>query len=153
MHLLSVLPLNWGGTEPNSTVTCMVLKATANDRRRTAHCHDESSIWPLPIRLRYPSYHVYLAAILQQDNSDPHTPHISLSYHRVVDTLPWPTRSPDLSPIEHVCDMECRPVMMKTCPLSVIAINSSPDGLLGTWSELVSDVPAYCLQAPKLNWD
>ncbi|GFW37166.1 hypothetical protein TNCV_5020641 [Trichonephila clavipes] len=26
-------PLNWGGTEPNRTVTYMVLKATDNDRR------------------------------------------------------------------------------------------------------------------------
>ncbi|GFW44182.1 uncharacterized protein TNCV_3855431 [Trichonephila clavipes] len=32
-HPQSVLPLNWGGTELNRTVTCMVLKATANDRR------------------------------------------------------------------------------------------------------------------------
>ncbi|GFT70454.1 hypothetical protein TNCV_2658771 [Trichonephila clavipes] len=28
-----VLPQNWGGTELNHTVICMVLKATANDRR------------------------------------------------------------------------------------------------------------------------
>ncbi|GFW49628.1 uncharacterized protein TNCV_2844091 [Trichonephila clavipes] len=31
-HPQSVLPLNWGGTELNRTVTSMVLKATANDR-------------------------------------------------------------------------------------------------------------------------
>ncbi|GFT34875.1 hypothetical protein TNCV_3878851 [Trichonephila clavipes] len=37
----SVLPQNWDGNEPNRTVTCMVLKATANDRRRLALCHDE----------------------------------------------------------------------------------------------------------------
>ncbi|GFU59373.1 uncharacterized protein TNCV_2299381 [Trichonephila clavipes] len=36
-----VLPLNWGGTEPNRTVTCMVQKTTANDRRHLALCHDE----------------------------------------------------------------------------------------------------------------
>ncbi|GFV71087.1 hypothetical protein TNCV_1662441 [Trichonephila clavipes] len=29
-----LLPLNWGGTEQNRTVTCMVLKAKANDRRK-----------------------------------------------------------------------------------------------------------------------
>ncbi|GFT47154.1 uncharacterized protein TNCV_3747971 [Trichonephila clavipes] len=34
-HLQSVLALNWGGTEPNCTVTCIVLKVTANDRRVT----------------------------------------------------------------------------------------------------------------------
>ncbi|GFV20415.1 uncharacterized protein TNCV_4141761 [Trichonephila clavipes] len=36
----SVLPLNWGGTEPNSSVTCMVLKAAAIDKRHLALCHD-----------------------------------------------------------------------------------------------------------------
>ncbi|GFV44807.1 cullin-4A [Trichonephila clavipes] len=29
-------PQNWGGTELNCTVTCMVLKATANDRRTSS---------------------------------------------------------------------------------------------------------------------
>ncbi|GFW22483.1 uncharacterized protein TNCV_2170171 [Trichonephila clavipes] len=40
-HPQSVLPQNWGGIEPNRTVTCMVLKATPNDRRHLALCHDE----------------------------------------------------------------------------------------------------------------
>ncbi|GFW95801.1 hypothetical protein TNCV_5023361 [Trichonephila clavipes] len=30
------LPLNWGGTEQNRTVTCIVLKAKANDRRKNS---------------------------------------------------------------------------------------------------------------------
>ncbi|GFT03885.1 hypothetical protein TNCV_1730691 [Trichonephila clavipes] len=30
------LPLNWDGTEQNRTVTCMVLKAKANDRRKNS---------------------------------------------------------------------------------------------------------------------
>ncbi|GFW76577.1 uncharacterized protein TNCV_2681941 [Trichonephila clavipes] len=33
-HIQSVLPQNLGGTEQNRTVTCMVLKAMANDRRK-----------------------------------------------------------------------------------------------------------------------
>ncbi|GFU99370.1 uncharacterized protein TNCV_1751651 [Trichonephila clavipes] len=40
-HPQSVLPLNWGGTEPNRTVNWMVLKATVNDRRHLALCYDE----------------------------------------------------------------------------------------------------------------
>ncbi|GFV77475.1 uncharacterized protein TNCV_1070041 [Trichonephila clavipes] len=36
-----VLPQNWGGNEPNRTVTSMVLKATANDRRHLALYNDE----------------------------------------------------------------------------------------------------------------
>ncbi|GFX39025.1 uncharacterized protein TNCV_3426111 [Trichonephila clavipes] len=35
-HPQGVLPLNWGGTEQNRTVTCMVLKAKANDRRKNS---------------------------------------------------------------------------------------------------------------------
>ncbi|GFT29125.1 hypothetical protein TNCV_3587381 [Trichonephila clavipes] len=30
------LPQNWGATEPNYTVTCMVLKATDNDRLKSS---------------------------------------------------------------------------------------------------------------------
>ncbi|GFW72357.1 uncharacterized protein TNCV_703941 [Trichonephila clavipes] len=40
-HPQGVLPQNWGETELNRFVTCMVLKATANDRRHLALCHDE----------------------------------------------------------------------------------------------------------------
>ncbi|GFU17919.1 uncharacterized protein TNCV_4029361 [Trichonephila clavipes] len=32
VHPQSFLPLNWGGTKQNRTVSCMVLKAKANDR-------------------------------------------------------------------------------------------------------------------------
>ncbi|GFW75701.1 hypothetical protein TNCV_4428841 [Trichonephila clavipes] len=36
-HCQDVLSQNWGGTEKNRTVTCMmVLKVTANDRRTTS---------------------------------------------------------------------------------------------------------------------
>ncbi|GFW30887.1 uncharacterized protein TNCV_2939891 [Trichonephila clavipes] len=37
----SFLPLNRGEIEPNRTVTCMALKATTNNRRHLALCHDE----------------------------------------------------------------------------------------------------------------
>ncbi|GFV93692.1 hypothetical protein TNCV_365931 [Trichonephila clavipes] len=31
-----VILQNWGGTESNRTVTCIMLKATANNRRKTS---------------------------------------------------------------------------------------------------------------------
>ncbi|GFW40168.1 uncharacterized protein TNCV_5118511 [Trichonephila clavipes] len=41
-HPQGVLPKNWSGTEQTRTVTCMVLKAKANDRRKNlALSHDE----------------------------------------------------------------------------------------------------------------
>ncbi|GFY07947.1 uncharacterized protein TNCV_2579791 [Trichonephila clavipes] len=43
-------------------------------------------------------------AIYQQDNARPHTARLSQHSLQGYDVLPWPARSPDLSPIEHVCD-------------------------------------------------
>ncbi|GFS88639.1 transposable element Tcb2 transposase [Trichonephila clavipes] len=41
-------------------------------------------------------------AIFQQDNACPHTAKVSQDFLRHFHTLPWPVRSPDLSPVEHV---------------------------------------------------
>ncbi|GFX24284.1 uncharacterized protein TNCV_1366631 [Trichonephila clavipes] len=40
-HPQGILPRNWGETEPNRSVTCMMHEATANDRRHLALCRDE----------------------------------------------------------------------------------------------------------------
>ncbi|GFV87964.1 uncharacterized protein TNCV_782441 [Trichonephila clavipes] len=40
-HRQGVLPRNRGQTELNRSATCIVLKATANDRRHIALRHDE----------------------------------------------------------------------------------------------------------------
>ncbi|GFS63853.1 transposable element Tcb2 transposase [Trichonephila clavipes] len=43
-------------------------------------------------------------AIVFAYNALPHTARVSQDYLRTVTTLPWPARSPDLSPIEHIWD-------------------------------------------------
>ncbi|GFX23606.1 uncharacterized protein TNCV_3770791 [Trichonephila clavipes] len=40
-HPQGILPQNWGETELNRSVACLMLKATAYDRRLLALCHDE----------------------------------------------------------------------------------------------------------------
>ncbi|GFW23220.1 transposable element Tc1 transposase [Trichonephila clavipes] len=42
--------------------------------------------------------------IFQQDNARPHTARVAQDFLRHFQTLPWPARSPDLSPVEHVWD-------------------------------------------------
>ncbi|GFU29555.1 uncharacterized protein TNCV_2408041 [Trichonephila clavipes] len=43
-------------------------------------------------------------AIFRQDNARSQTALVSQDYLRHFQTLPWPARSPDLSPVEHVWD-------------------------------------------------
>ncbi|GFV38385.1 transposable element Tcb2 transposase [Trichonephila clavipes] len=43
-------------------------------------------------------------AILQQDNAHPHTARVAQDFLHHFQTLTWPARSPDLSPVEHVWD-------------------------------------------------
>ncbi|GFX43235.1 transposable element Tc1 transposase [Trichonephila clavipes] len=43
-------------------------------------------------------------AIFQQDNARSHTVRVAQDFLHHFQTLPWPARSPDLSPVEHVWD-------------------------------------------------
>ncbi|GFV82483.1 transposable element Tc1 transposase [Trichonephila clavipes] len=43
-------------------------------------------------------------AIFHQDNARPHTARVAQDFLRHFQTLAWPARSPDLSPVEHVWD-------------------------------------------------
>ncbi|GFV39362.1 DDE_3 domain-containing protein [Trichonephila clavipes] len=45
-----------------------------------------------------------LPGFLQQNNACPHTARVAQDFLRHFQTLPWPARSPDLSPVEHVWD-------------------------------------------------
>ncbi|GFW23222.1 HTH_Tnp_Tc3_2 domain-containing protein [Trichonephila clavipes] len=45
-----------------------------------------------------------LGVIFYQDNARPHTARVAQDILRHFQTLVWPARSPDLSPLEHVWD-------------------------------------------------
>ncbi|GFV55474.1 transposable element Tc1 transposase [Trichonephila clavipes] len=53
-------------------------------------------------------------AIFQEDNARPYTARLAEDFLRHFQTLLWPARSPDLSPVEHVWDQLKR--QMPSCP-------------------------------------
>ncbi|UYV76869.1 hypothetical protein LAZ67_14002262 [Cordylochernes scorpioides] len=56
-----------------------------------------------PVLLPFLSHHPGLT--FQQDNARPHTARVTMDCLQSCRTLPWPARSPDLSPIEHIWDV------------------------------------------------
>ncbi|GFU85591.1 transposable element Tc1 transposase [Trichonephila clavipes] len=47
----------------------------------------------------------YAGLIFQHDNVKPHATRVAINFPTAYQTLPWPARSPDPTPIEHVWDM------------------------------------------------
>ena len=59
--------------------------------------------------------------LFQQDNARPHTAAVTQRALRGVQQLPWPARSLDPSPIEHVWDMMKRELTLSPEPATTIA--------------------------------
>ncbi|GFX74537.1 DDE_3 domain-containing protein [Trichonephila clavipes] len=85
----------WGAISWDTRSSLVVLQGTLTARR---YVDDILTPIVLPMLSSRPG------AIYQQDNARPHTARLSQQCLQGYDVLPWPARSPDLSPIEHVCD-------------------------------------------------
>ncbi|GFV28661.1 transposable element Tcb2 transposase [Trichonephila clavipes] len=85
-----------GAIAHNTRSPLVLIRDTMTAQR---YMHDILQIHVLPIMQRLPG------AVFQQNNYRPHTAlRHSRDCLRTVTTLPWPGRSPDLSPIEHIWD-------------------------------------------------
>ncbi|GFW42730.1 transposable element Tcb1 transposase [Trichonephila clavipes] len=85
----------WGAISWDTRSSLVVLQGTLTARR---YLDDILTPIVLPMLSSHPG------AIYQQDNARPHTARLSQQCLQGYDVLPWPTRSPDLSPIENVWD-------------------------------------------------
>ncbi|GFV70579.1 transposable element Tc1 transposase [Trichonephila clavipes] len=83
----------WGAISWDTRSSLVVLQGTFTARR---YVDDILTPIVLPMLSSRPG------AIYQQDNASPHTARLSQQCLQGYDVLPWPARSPDLSPIEHV---------------------------------------------------
>ncbi|GFV07810.1 transposable element Tcb1 transposase [Trichonephila clavipes] len=94
----------------------------------------------LPLMQRFPG------AIFQQDNAHSHTVRVSQNCLRTVTTLPWPVRSPDLSPIEHIWDNLGWQVGYPT------SLNELESRLQQIWNEMSQDIiqNSYALMPDRI---
>ncbi|GFX81412.1 transposable element Tcb2 transposase [Trichonephila clavipes] len=89
----------WGVIAYDSRSTLIVMRGTLTGQR---YVDDILRLHVGPFLNDLPG------AIFQQDNARPHTARVAQDFLRHFQTLPWPARSPDLSPVEHVWDQRKR---------------------------------------------
>ncbi|GFV62330.1 DDE_3 domain-containing protein [Trichonephila clavipes] len=85
----------WGAIAYDRRSTLIVMCGTLMDQRYVHDIlrpHVRSFLNGLP------------GAIFQQDNAHPHTARVAQDFLRHFQTLPWPARYPNLSPVDHVLD-------------------------------------------------
>ncbi|KAH0814040.1 hypothetical protein GEV33_008751 [Tenebrio molitor] len=88
-------------------------------------------------------------ALFQQDNARPHIANVSRDFldDSQVDLLPWPPRSPDLSPIEHVWDLMGRRLTnLHNPPLTLAALRHE---IQVAWDSVPQDEINYLIRRFK----
>ncbi|GFX64963.1 transposable element Tcb2 transposase [Trichonephila clavipes] len=74
----------------------------------------------------------FLGAIFQLSNTHPHTARISEDCLHPIFTVPWPARSPDLSPFEHSWEHSGRQVGL---PTSLVELEAHKEQLRDVTSQ------------------
>ena len=87
-----------------------------------------------------PHIQINAEAIFQQDNARPHVARrvLTIFNHHRIPVLPWPARSPDLSPIEHLWDVLGRAVRRIQAPVQ--NLEELWTVLERAWNEIPQDV-------------
>ncbi|CAH1991692.1 unnamed protein product [Acanthoscelides obtectus] len=117
----------WGAIAYSSRSPLIFIRRNMNAQR---YIHEvlEPHLLPYLDTLADPTF--------QQDNARPHVARVTIDFfqHNDVTLLPWPPRSPDLSPIEHVWDMMGRRLLnLQRPPQTLEALREE---LVVAWNEI-----------------
>ncbi|KFM57432.1 Transposable element Tcb2 transposase, partial [Stegodyphus mimosarum] len=115
----------WGAIACNTRSPLVLFRGTMT-AQRYVHVFLQPHVLPLMQRLP--------GAIFQQYNARPHTARVSQDCLRNVTTLPWPARTPDLSPIKHIWGHLGRRVGHPT------SLNEHEARLQQIWNEMSQDI-------------
>ncbi|GFT42474.1 transposable element Tcb1 transposase [Trichonephila clavipes] len=124
----------WGGIGYHSLTPLVRIAGTLNSQRYISEVLE-------PVVLPY--FHGLATAIFQQDNARPHVAHIVQIFfvNLQIELLPWPARSPGLSPIENMWSMVAQRMTQITSPAA------TPDQLWECVEVSRSAVPQEYIQS------
>lgn len=124
----------WGGIGYHSRTPPVRIAGTLNSQRYISEVLE-------PVVLPY--LQGLPTAIFQQDNARPHVARIVQGFfvNRQIELLPWPARSPDLSPIENMWSMVAQRLTQITSPAA------TPDQLWQRVEAAWSAVPQEHIQS------
>ena len=115
----------WGAISYDSRGTLVVIPSTL-----TANLYIRLVIEPVVLS--------FMSSIqegaFQQGNARPHTAAVTQRALQSVDMLPWPARSPDLSPIEHVWDIIGRQIQRH--PQPALTVTDLTDQVQQAWNSI-----------------
>ncbi|GBN87752.1 hypothetical protein AVEN_148099-1 [Araneus ventricosus] len=115
----------WGAISYYSRSTLMVIPRTL-----TANLYVSLVIQPVVL----PCMSSIQGGVFQQVNARPHTVVVTQHSLHSVDMLPWPTRSPDLSPIEHALDIIGR--QLQSHPHLTLTVPVLTDQVQQAWNSI-----------------
>ncbi|GBN74691.1 hypothetical protein AVEN_204936-1 [Araneus ventricosus] len=115
----------WGTISYDSRSTLAVIPRTP-----TANLFVSLVIQPVVL----PFMNSIQGGVFQQDNARPHTAVVTQHALQSVDVLPWPAKSPDLSPIEHVWDIIGR--QLQRHPQPALTVPVLTDQVQHAWNSI-----------------
>ncbi|GBN42264.1 Transposable element Tc1 transposase, partial [Araneus ventricosus] len=115
----------WGAISYDSRSTLVVIRRTL-----TANLYVSLVIQPVVL----PFMNSIQVGVFQQDNDRPNTAVVTQHALQSVDMLPWPARSPNLSPIEHVWNIIGR--QLQRHPQPALTVPVLTDKVQQAWNSI-----------------